>query len=56
MEDNVEANALCTRREFARWLVKSNSFLETLVPPILAHNFAVDKLSEYENITPCGFY
>ncbi|KAI9092001.1 hypothetical protein K1719_027936 [Acacia pycnantha] len=28
IEDNVEAHELCTRREFARWLVKLNSFLE----------------------------
>ncbi|TKY69417.1 hypothetical protein E2542_SST05691 [Spatholobus suberectus] len=28
IEDNVEANELCTRREFARWLVKLNSTLE----------------------------
>ncbi|KAI4313982.1 hypothetical protein L6164_026925 [Bauhinia variegata] len=28
IEDDVEANELCTRREYARWLVKSNSFLE----------------------------
>lgn len=28
IEDNVEAYELCTRREFARWLVKLNSSLE----------------------------
>ncbi|CAL5189118.1 unnamed protein product [Lathyrus oleraceus] len=28
IEDDVEANELCTRREFARWLVKLNSSLE----------------------------
>ncbi|XP_054809502.1 uncharacterized protein LOC129311306 isoform X2 [Prosopis cineraria] len=28
IEDDVEAHELCTRREFARWLVKLNSFLE----------------------------
>ncbi|XP_027914106.1 uncharacterized protein LOC114173733 isoform X4 [Vigna unguiculata] len=28
IEDDAEANELCTRREFARWLVKLNSSLE----------------------------
>ncbi|XP_045819063.1 uncharacterized protein LOC123911642 [Trifolium pratense] len=28
IEDDAEANELCTRREFARWLVKLNSCLE----------------------------
>ncbi|KAF7808938.1 uncharacterized protein G2W53_035681 [Senna tora] len=28
LEDDVEANELCTRREFARWLVKLNTFVE----------------------------
>ncbi|KAK8470659.1 hypothetical protein PHAVU_003G026000 [Phaseolus vulgaris] len=28
IEEDVEANELCTRREFARWLVKLNSSLE----------------------------
>ncbi|KAI4357874.1 hypothetical protein L6164_001795 [Bauhinia variegata] len=28
IEDDVEANELCTRREYARWLVKLNSCLE----------------------------
>ncbi|XP_027360831.1 uncharacterized protein LOC113868980 isoform X2 [Abrus precatorius] len=28
IEDHVEANELCTRREYARWLIKLNSSLE----------------------------
>lgn len=28
----MEANELCTRRQFARWLIKLNSSLERLVP------------------------
>ncbi|KAH1265453.1 hypothetical protein GmHk_01G001154 [Glycine max] len=38
--DDVEANELCTRREFARWLVKSNSSLERspkhMIAPIVS--------------------
>ncbi|KAH1162283.1 hypothetical protein AAZX31_01G082100 [Glycine max] len=40
IEDDVEANELCTRREFARWLVKSNSSLERspkhMIAPIVS--------------------
>ncbi|CAI8595704.1 unnamed protein product [Vicia faba] len=39
IEDDVDANELCTRREFARWLVKLNSSLERLVPVHRARNF-----------------
>ncbi|OIW04650.1 hypothetical protein TanjilG_07785 [Lupinus angustifolius] len=40
IEDDVEANELCTRREFARWLVKLSSSLERnsrhMIAPIVS--------------------
>ncbi|CAL0315302.1 unnamed protein product [Lupinus luteus] len=45
IEDDVEANKLCTRREFARWLVKSSSSLEKnsrhIIAPIVSHSGSI---------------
>ncbi|KAE9595729.1 hypothetical protein Lal_00030782 [Lupinus albus] len=45
IEDDVEANELCTRREFARWLVKSSSSLERnarrMIAPIVSHSGSI---------------
>lgn len=46
VEDDVEANELCTRRQFARWLIKLNSSLERnpkhRIAPIVSLSGSVD--------------
>ncbi|XP_042502171.1 uncharacterized protein LOC122079619 [Macadamia integrifolia] len=53
IEDDVKADELCTRREYARWLVRANSLLERdpkhrVVPSVLlagSHVCAFDNIS-----------
>ncbi|KAL9268065.1 hypothetical protein AKJ16_DCAP26856, partial [Drosera capensis] len=61
IEDNVKAGELCKRREYARWLVRANSFLERnqklKINPSLALSGSLNVAFQDVNIEDpdCGF-
>ncbi|KAF8399178.1 hypothetical protein HHK36_015043 [Tetracentron sinense] len=57
LEDDVKADELCTRREYARWLVKANSLLERnlkhrIVPSILLSGSVVGAFDDVSTEDP----
>ncbi|XP_057961655.1 uncharacterized protein LOC131153395 isoform X2 [Malania oleifera] len=57
IEENVKADELCTRREYARWLVQANSLLERnpkhrIVPSVLLSGFIVAAFDDVSIFDP----